>query len=681
MKKNRWKKIAAVAAAGAVTWSSVFGGVSTGRVSAADAQEVTVDSSKIFASNDGIFEGWGTSLCWFGNRIGGSEKTTQEAAKLLCNQEDGLGLNIIRFNIGGGDDPSHNHITRTDSKMPGYWGEYDAASDTFTYDFTKDANQRNVLLKMLEENPNLTLEAFSNSAPYFMTNSGCTSGTETSKDGDNLKEDKYDAFAEYLATVVENYKSLYGVNFTSIEPINENGWSIERNGAKQEGCSFSNSSQSKMITALNDALNNHNLQNLILAGLDQSSPSETVSCLNAMTSDALNALERIDTHTYTNSVSSETQLRDQAASLGKNLWMSEVDGKGKAGKNAGEMSAALYFAKMISYDMANLQPSAWIMWQAIASYYGQEAFDGNYDNTPLDQQSLDTEGFWGVTYADMDQEKVVLTKKYYGFAQYTKYIHAGDYMLQGDKSNTISYDAANKELKIVTYNTKEEEVENQYHLEGFQVSDGTVNVVRTSGDLETGENLASLDDLKADNNGFSATLAPNSITTFIVKGITGEGLEERPQVTDTSQTSPSESASNETQDAQDTLPTPVQDQGQTPSVSQESLVENTQSENIKQVTGVKVSNIKKNQAKISWKKAAGAKSYLVAYSTKKSKLAKQKKDSSQAVSGVKIKKVSKNNVTLTGLQKKTKYYIKVFAVSDAGCGESSSVKNFTTKKK
>jgi hypothetical protein len=670
MRKNMVKRCGAGALAGVVALCGILGGIVTEKkVLAEDTTVVTVDASQKFASNNGVFEGWGTSLCWFGNRIGGSESTSEEAAKLLCSQEDGLGLNIIRFNIGGGDDPTHDHITRTDSKMPGYWGEYDESTGEFDYDFTKDSNQRNVLLKMLSENPDLTLEAFSNSAPYFMTNSGCTSGSEDG--GDNLKDDQYENFADYLVTVVENYRDLYGVNFTSIEAMNENGWSISRNGAKQEGCSFAwGTSQSKMITALNDALTNHNLQNLILAGCDESSPAEMLKSLNYMSSEALNVLERVDTHTY--STSSEAKLRDKVVELGKSLWMSEVDGSDTAGSNAGEMGAALGFAKRIGLDMANLQPSAWIMWQAIGSYCGKESFAGNNDPETLDQHSMDTNGFWGVTYADMDQEKVVLTKKYYGFAQYTKYIHAGDSMIQSDKENTISYDEKNQELKIVTYNTKNQDVTKQYDFQNLQVSDGTVEVIRTSGDLETGENLAQLDDLKADSNGFAVTLAPNSITTFVVKGVTDVSPK---KVSTTQEPSPEPTATVQPDMTTETPAAVQPDVTPEPITTVQPVATTEEPAAQTKVTGVKVSGVQKKKAKITWDKASEADSYLVAYSTSKAKLAKQKKASTQAASGVRIKKVSKNAITLTGLKKKTKYFVKV----SAG-GDYSAVKSFTTKK-
>lgn len=658
------------------------------QVAAEDENVLEVNADNRYAANNGVFEGWGTSLCWFGNRIGGSEQTSSEAAELLCNEEKGLGMNIIRFNIGGGDEPTHDHITRTDSKMPGYWGEYNEADDTFTYDFTKDANQRNVLLKMIKENHDLTVEAFSNSAPYFMTVSGCTSGSENG--GDNLREDKYDEFAEYLAAVVKAYKEEYGVEFSSVEAMNENGWSIDRNGNKQEGCSFGyGESQSKMILALDNALKNNNLQDLILAGCDQSSPKETVSCLEAMSEEARNALERIDTHTYLGTAKAKTGLRDKAVELNKNLWMSEVDGADTAGKAPGEMGAALGFAKRIAGDMDGLQPSAWIMWQAIGSYCGSEPFAGNYDPETLDQKTLDTNGFWGVTYADMDQEKVVLTKKYYGFGQYTRYIHAGDYMIQGDNTNTISFDPVNKELKIVTFNTAGTEKEMRYNLSGFEVEDGQVEVVRTSGALEDGENWAQLDNLDVDSTGFDASLAPNSITTYIVKGVDWIN----PPVIPTESPVPSEEPSQAPES-----PAPSVEPSQAPaSAAPAQTPVNTTAPDpittvsgVAKVSGVKVAKIKKNTATVSWKKVSGADQYIVAYSTNKGKLAKLKDNGmeatgTKATGGVVVKTVTKEKLVLKGLKKNKNYYVKVCACNTTGdnavYGKYSGVKKFKTKKK
>ena len=86
---------------------------------------IKLDLAKGSPFNDGVFEGWGTSLCWWANRIGYSDKLTDAAVDAFFDQTKGLKLNIVRYNIGGGDDPSHHHITRSDSNtitFPGALG-------------------------------------------------------------------------------------------------------------------------------------------------------------------------------------------------------------------------------------------------------------------------------------------------------------------------------------------------------------------------------------------------------------------------------------------------------------------------------------------------------------------------------------------------------------------------------
>ena len=165
--KHRKKSLFALLAAGMIAAGAVP------QLPAQAANVVVLSPSDKYAINNGIFEGWGTSLCWWANRVGYSDSLAQQAADAFYG-ENGLRLNIARFNIGGGDDPTHNHITRTDSAMPGYT-KYQ--NGTVTYDWTADANQRNVLKRCVEAaGDDAIVEMFSNSPPYWMCKSGCTSG-------------------------------------------------------------------------------------------------------------------------------------------------------------------------------------------------------------------------------------------------------------------------------------------------------------------------------------------------------------------------------------------------------------------------------------------------------------------------------------------------------------------------
>ena len=84
-------------------------------------------------NNDGLgeFQGWGTSLCWWANRIGYSDKLTEQAANLFFS-EDGLNMNIGRYNVGGGDDIADT-VTTTKVPVNEKAKFYDLTAGTYTY--------------------------------------------------------------------------------------------------------------------------------------------------------------------------------------------------------------------------------------------------------------------------------------------------------------------------------------------------------------------------------------------------------------------------------------------------------------------------------------------------------------------------------------------------------------------
>ncbi len=155
------------------------------------------------------FEGWGTSLCWWANNVGGWAPDKRNAlVDLVADPVNGLGYNVFRYNIGGGENPAHTHMD-TFRDMPGF------EQENGTFDWDVDANQRAVLLRLAERGSATIFEAFSNSPPYWMTSSGCASGN--SDGSNNLKANSYDAFADYLVQVVKHYRDAFGVTFRTLE--------------------------------------------------------------------------------------------------------------------------------------------------------------------------------------------------------------------------------------------------------------------------------------------------------------------------------------------------------------------------------------------------------------------------------------------------------------------------------
>ncbi len=475
------------------------------------ATVVSISPYDTYDINGGKFEGWGTSLCWWANRVGYSDTLAQQAADTFFSSE-GLGLNIARFNIGGGDDPSHTHITRTDSNMPGYT-KY--SNGTVTYDWSADANQRNVLRRCIKAaGDDMIVEMFSNSPPYYMTNSGCSTGA-TDSNKNNLRDDKYTDFAEYLAEVTAHYEKDWGIHVQSITPMNEpytNYWGAF--SAKQEGCHFDQgSSMDKIYQELSKSLKKRGLNDIIISACDESVIDTAISSWNKMSDTTKALIGRIDTHTYGGSQRAE--LKNTAIKANRNLWMSEVDGGSTAGTNAGEMGAALWLADRITLDCNELNSSAWILWQVIDNHISSVGMNGNKDKGMVNTQG----GYWGLAVADHDNNRIILTKKYYAMGQFSRYIRPGMTMLKCGGNCMAAIDTDNSRLVIVATNDGSSDKEMVFDLSGFDSAGSSAQAVRTS----NSESWKDIGRINVSGGALSATLAKQSVTTFIIDGVKGGG--------------------------------------------------------------------------------------------------------------------------------------------------------------
>lgn len=475
------------------------------------ADTIVISPYNAYEINDGKFEGWGTSLCWWANRVGYSDSLSEQTAEAFFG-DSGLKMNIARYNIGGGDDPSHNHITRTDSDIPGYTIYNNGQA---TYDWNADSRQRNVLMKSIDAcTDGLIVEMFSNSPPYYMTKSGCSSGN-TDGGKNNLKDDCYDDFAEYFAAVCDHFKNEWGVDIHSVAPMNEpytNFWYA--GSPKQEGCHFDiGNSESLVITELDKAMKRHGLGDVLISASDETSIDTAIDAYNALSADAKKAVGRIDTHTYGGS--RRSQLKELALNNGVNLWMSEVDGGAAAGKDNGQMGAALWLAERMTVDLNGMNPSAWILWQAIDKHICEAGFNGRQDSGMPDING----GFWGLAVADHDNNNIILTKKYYAFGQFSRYIRPGFTMLNVSGNNVAAYDEENNQLVIVCVNTSGSNRDLDFDLSQFDSVGENVKVIRTSGDVQTGENWNELSPITANGDSFSATLLANSVTTYVIDDV------------------------------------------------------------------------------------------------------------------------------------------------------------------
>ena len=84
-------------------------------------------------------EGWGTSLCWWANAAGGwtmrgpSGRTRREELMQAIFSAQGLNFNIVRYNIGAGDNPAEErhmfHFRGMPCFQPQEGGAFDKTAD------------------------------------------------------------------------------------------------------------------------------------------------------------------------------------------------------------------------------------------------------------------------------------------------------------------------------------------------------------------------------------------------------------------------------------------------------------------------------------------------------------------------------------------------------------------------
>lgn len=476
---------------------------------------LVVSPDKAISTNGGKWQGWGTSLCWWANRIGYDKTLVKLAAETFFDPKDGLGLNIMRYNIGGGDDPTHNHITRTDSDVPG-WQTYDALTGIATWQYDADARQLAVMKAAYKAaGKDVILEMFSNSPPYFMTNSGCSTGSFNSVDN-NLRDDCYKQFAHYMVGVADYVQKRMGLKVTSLSPMNEpntNYWPAMN--YKQEGCHFdAGGPQSRIIEETALELKRMHIDNIMVVGSDETNPGKQVEEWEKYSQGARDVLGRINVHTYgTNSIREMGQL---AKRENINLWMSEVDGNGTLGR--GEMAAGLWLADKIISDIAALEPSAWVLWQVIDTHVSKEGYKGRADKGPLNREG----GYWGTAWADHDAHTIELTQKYYALGQFSRYIRPGSTIIlcnpeRGSQIRAIA-SVLNRKVTVVVVNTSADEKWVSIDLNPMNPKDGAkCSAYRTSGSIADGEHWSPVTVPALTDNRIETAVPSYSITTFVVE--------------------------------------------------------------------------------------------------------------------------------------------------------------------
>ncbi|MEV0616767.1 RICIN domain-containing protein [Nonomuraea sp. NPDC050404] len=472
------------------------------------------------------FEGWGTSLVWFANITGGYPDEIRDRLVEMLFGEDGLRLNIARYNIGGGNAPDvRADYMKVGATMPGFWKAPAGTTreDTDWWDpgnpehwnWDADANQRWWIDQIKDRVDRW--ESFSNSPPWFQTVSGYVSGGFDAG-ADQIRADRVDDFATYLVRVSEHLERAHGIAFDTIDPLNEpntNYWGTtlgpdgRPTGGRQEGAHAGPQSQQEVVLALRKALDDASTE-AVVSAMDETNPGIFTQNWNAYGEPARAAVDQLNVHTY--GTGQRTSARDIAKGADKKLWMSEVEGSWGSGTSYTSMDSGLGIATRIVDDLRELEPKAWVFWQPIEDSIPQQAGGGNWGSIhiPFDCTAEDT----------LRTCPIQPNTKFHTIRNFTHHIRPGDRMVKvDDRASVAAIRPAQRTATVVRVNNDTTPNAVTLDLSLFrQVAKGaTVTPIVTSADGALVQGAP----VPVTGRTATITVPARSVATFVVNGVRG----------------------------------------------------------------------------------------------------------------------------------------------------------------
>ncbi len=300
----------------------------------------------------------------------GNSAIDEDVARLLFDDEEGLGLDIFRYNVGGGESENPN------SRIWGDWAKtesfyvYNEQSGKYEMDFSRDANARKMMDLAVKYGAS-EIVLFCNSPHFSMTLSGQASGG-LEADLSNLPPENYELFADYLLAVADHFVDL-GYPIKYISPINEPQWGWGGVWVGQEGCHYTPEETVALLELFALKMQAKNTP-YKLSGPENGTMAEGSFDYQEkfFESDILrNYCDTYSGHTYwmDNDIEGKKNAGKRFASSfpGKKFEMSEWC-ELPCTLDSDSIQSALYMANIIQQDLTLLNASSWQSWTAVSRH-------------------------------------------------------------------------------------------------------------------------------------------------------------------------------------------------------------------------------------------------------------------------------------------------------------------------
>ena len=391
---------------------------------------ITIDRDKRYQT----MQGFGASGAWWAQEIGGwahidrasGKPVRDRISELLYSKEIGIGLDIYRYNVGGGS---------ANSGKGNFWNPLRRAEcfevSAGKYDWTRDANAVYMMRQAAKDGAE-ELILFVNSPPERLTNNGKAHLDKNFVP--NLNKKNCPAFARFLMDVTEHFVNE-GLPIKYVSPVNEPQWKWT---GGQEGCHYRPWGVHDALRACAEELE----KRPALKGVKLSGPESgdirffNKAYIRPLLKDKVvrRNLDAIDVHSYFSCVKIpliKNWLNDRRAFLRRfGKWMAkkhpDIPVKMsewthmKGGRDKG-MDSALEMAKIMFEDISIMNAASWQHWIAVSE--------------------VDfCDGLIYINLADITFEK---TKRYYATGNLSLFVERG--------ARRIDITCDNKDLQLLAF--------------------------------------------------------------------------------------------------------------------------------------------------------------------------------------------------------------------------------------
>jgi O-glycosyl hydrolase len=368
-----------------LTTSPVLGASGTG--DQVGKMQITVDTKKTYQKIDHF----GASAAWWAQDIGNWPVASRDAIlDLLFDRQKGIGLNLVRYNIGGG---------KLQAKIADPWRSAESPyRPDGSLDWDRDQAAMSIIDGAVKRGAGVIL--FANSPPAELTVSGSPTGKGPVC---NLRPDAREAFSVFLADCVNALAKRWPL--VAISPINEPQWDWQPSKG-QEGCYYSPADAVSLVETLVRVFGERRI-NLPISVIDSAewSLAKNKSFLEALLANPSirQSMGHYAVHSYW-SVGEDREdlaawLKQKAPDLA--IWQTEWT-EMRNEKDAG-MQGALALANTVHEDFCLGKASSWQYWIALSKYRFSD----------------------GLIYVDTQARTYETTKRLYALGNWSRFIRPG----------------------------------------------------------------------------------------------------------------------------------------------------------------------------------------------------------------------------------------------------------------